>query len=352
MSDTVCCYGRWVPGVDGHRGTPWSASPRIIEVLGAHRPLLRSDALRPHPQSQTVSLPAAPQAWSPSARPGYDGYDRSASRRAARLSMKRIVWLTDPHLNFLRDEEVDSFLDRVAALERDAVLISGDIAESHNVVAYLERIADRLGAPIYFVLGNHDFYHGSIREVREKVAALSCRDPRLVWLSAADAIELTPRVGLVGHDGWADARLGDYERSLVMMNDYRLIAEFARMSKQERWPHLWREADAAAEHIRSVLPAALERFPRVVMLTHVPPFRDACWHNGQISDDEWLPHFTSKAMGDALVAIMREHPGRELIVLCGHTHGRGEARPASNIVVYTGAAEYGAPDIERILEFA
>ncbi len=139
---------------------------------------------------------------------------------------------------------------------------------------------------------------------------------------------------------WA---ITDYERSLVMMNDYRLIAEFARMSKEDRWPLLIAEAEAAAAHIRRVLPPALERFPHVVLVTHVPPFRDACWHQGAISDDEWLPHFTSKAMGDALLAIMRDHPTRRLTVLCGHTHGRGEARPAENMLVLTGGAEYGSP---------
>src|SRR5438093_2989908 len=47
-------------------------------------------------------------------------------------------------------------------------------------------------------------------------------------LSLHDALPifpLAPGVGLIGHDGWADAREGDYERSTVMMNDYRLIEE-------------------------------------------------------------------------------------------------------------------------------
>ncbi len=265
--------------------------------------------------------------------------------------MTRIAWLTDLHLNFLSGDAVDRFLARVAATRAEAVLISGDIAESQNVTEYLEWIASRLAGPIYFVLGNHDFYNGSIAGVRQAVAELCRRDERLIWLSTADVVPLTRDVGLVGHDGWADAQLGDYERSLVMMNDYRLIAEFARMSKEDRWPLLIAEAEAAAAHIRRVLPRALDRFSHVVLVTHVPPFREACWHEGEISDDEWLPHFTSKAMGDALLEIMRDHPTRQLTVLCGHTHGRGETRPAENMLVLTGGAEYGSPGIERVFEF-
>jgi 3',5'-cyclic-AMP phosphodiesterase len=266
--------------------------------------------------------------------------------------MKRIAWLTDLHLNFLAGEAVDAFLQRVASCDADALIISGDIAESTSLLQYLSWIADRIDRPIYFVLGNHDFYHGSIHRVREEVVSLCKRDSRLVWLGGVGPVELTSRVGLVGHDGWADARLGDYERSFVMMNDYRLIEEFAGVSKQQRWPLLKREADAAAAHIAEVLPPALARFPHALLVTHVPPFREACWHAGQISDDDWLPHFSSLAMGEAILKCMRAWPDRELTILCGHTHGRGEARPAPNVRVLTGAAEYGAPTIERILEFA
>ena len=52
-------------------------------------------------------------------------------------------------------------------------------------------------------------------------------------------------------------RLGKYEKSYVMMNDYRLIAELAPLSKEARWPVLKKLGDEAAAHIRRVLPIAL-----------------------------------------------------------------------------------------------
>lgn len=267
--------------------------------------------------------------------------------------MKRIAWLTDLHLNFLTAEELPVFWDRLAAAGADGVLISGDIAESRDVAYFLRKLADVAAAPVYFVLGNHDFYYGSIRGVRQQMTELCQRDPRLVWLNTAGVIELTPQVGLIGHDGWADARLGDYERSQVMMNDYVLIEEFAGVDKERRWPLLKAQADDAAAMIRQSLPQALQRFERVIFVTHVPPFRDACWHQGQISDNEWLPHFTSQAMGEALLDIMRHYPRRQLLVLCGHTHGQGEARLGEhqNIQVLTGGAVYCEPEIQRVFEF-
>ena len=97
---------------------------------------------------------------------------------------------------------------------------------------------------------------------------------------------------------------GDYERSLVMMNDYRLIAELASHGKPRAIDHSACVGRRAAQHIRELLPLALSRFDRVILATHVPPLREACWHEGRISDDEWAPHFTCKAMGDAILQII------------------------------------------------
>ncbi len=264
--------------------------------------------------------------------------------------MKRIVWLTDIHLNFVKPADVETYLDEVAAAKPDAVLLSGDISEAHDVTQYLAQMDERLRRPIYFVLGNHDFYFGSIRRVRDAVKQLCAERPNLFYLSDIDPIELTPTIGLVGHDGWADARIGDYERSYVMMNDYRLIEELAGFTKLDRWPVLKAMGDESAAHIRRVLPQALKRYSHVYLATHVPPLREACWHEGRTSDDEWAPHFTCKAMGDAILEIMRNHPHHQLTVLCGHTHGSGETQPQTNVTIYTGGAEYSQPSISRVFQ--
>jgi hypothetical protein len=84
----------------------------------------------------------------------------------------------------------------------------------------------------------------------------------------------------------------------------------------------------------------------------VPPFRESCWHKGKISDDDWLPHFACKAVGDVLLNAMRQWPDRQMTVLCGHTHSSGEALILPNLKVFTGAAEYGRPIVQTVLEIA
>ncbi len=264
--------------------------------------------------------------------------------------MSRLAWLTDVHLNFLGEDALESFLDEVRQARADAILLGGDIGEADSVVDYLARLDDAWDPPIYFVLGNHDFYRGSIQLVRQRASQLCKSRPKLHYLTTSRCFTLGPDVALVGHDGWADARVGNYERSVVMMTDYKLIAELAPFNKQQRQQALMALGDEAAEHIRQVLPTALANHQRVILLTHVPPLREACWYDGQISDDQWSPHFTCQAMGEAILDIMHDHADRELTVLCGHTHSPGRCQPLPNTEILTGGAEYGFPVVQRVLE--
>lgn len=260
----------------------------------------------------------------------------------------RIVWLTDIHLNFVQQDTVDLLINRIDQSDPSAVLIGGDIAESNDVVQWLVHLEDQLSCPIYFVLGNHDFYFSSIARVRAQIAELCRQRPRLVYLSQHDPVQLTADVGLVGHDGWGDARAGDFDGSPIILNDYTLIDDFREVEKPALRLRLEQLGEEAAGHIRRVLPAALDSFRQVFVLTHVPPFREACWHQGHTSDEHWAPHFTCQSVGEAVLASAKQHPDRRVTVLCGHTHSPGETSPLDNVTVLTGGAEYRRPDVTRI----
>jgi 3',5'-cyclic-AMP phosphodiesterase len=110
--------------------------------------------------------------------------------------------------------------------------------------------------------------------------------------------------------------------------------------------------DEAARHFEAVLQQAVAQYPNVIAATHVPPFKEAAWYDGKHSDDNYLPHFDCQAAGHAMRRIMQANPQSRLLVLCGHTHGSGEARILDNLQVLTGGAEYGRPEIQRVLDVA
>ena len=233
----------------------------------------------------------------------------------------------------------------------DALLLGGDIGEGDSVIQFLDELEVSLQIPIYFVLGNHDFYRGSIAGVRQAVARRVAASRWLRWLPVSGVVSLSDNTALVGHDSWADGRFGDFYRSGVMLNDYVLIAELRGLLKTELYAKLNALGDEAAEFLGRCVSEAFSQRRNVVVLTHVPPFRDACWHEGAISNDDWLPHFACRAVGDRLAALSGAHPGQSLTVLCGHTHSPGVVRILPNLVVYTGAAVYGSPIVQRVFEF-
>src|SRR5262249_21881803 len=147
----------------------------------------------------------------------------------------RLGWITDPHLNFVRPDKRYVLYDRLLEAKIEAMLVSGDIGESDSIGRFLAEMEQALAMPIYFVLGNHDFYRSSIREVRAKVAALAAGSHWLHWLPTSGIVQLTPGTALVGHDSWADGRLGDFFRSEVMLNDYILIDELRAPDKHQRF---------------------------------------------------------------------------------------------------------------------
>lgn len=266
--------------------------------------------------------------------------------------MPRITWLTDIHLEFLEPDMRVAFASQLAEDKPDIVLLGGDTGIASNFDSFLQILQTRLQRPIYFVLGNHDFYRGAIAKVRARAEQLTKSEPWLRWLRAQGIVESTSTTGLIGHDSWADGRLGNGVASQVELNDYFLIEELAGLSRQDRFRQLARLGDEAAEYFRHLLPQACPRFKDIILLTHVPPFREACWHEGKISNDEHLPHFACKAVGEALVSVMKERPECKLMVLCGHTHSAGVANILPNLQVKTGSAEYGRPRLQEVMMIA
>lgn len=269
----------------------------------------------------------------------------------------KLTWLTDIHLCFLEKADRLNFYHAVAATHSDAVLISGDIAEAPSVVDLLQEMVEQIQKPIYFVLGNHDYYKGTIKDVKDTMRILSQSQELLHWLPAVGAMTLIPGVLLVGVDGWADGRLGDYYNSRVSLNDNRYIVDLVQaqaLSKQHLLEKMQQLADSDANLLTEILSAELQNQQpqKIIILTHIPPFKEACCHKNKMSDNDWLPYFTCKAIGDVLLKFAKEYPDREFLVLAGHTHTKASYQPLENLMVKVGVAENFHPEIQEVFRIA
>jgi predicted phosphohydrolase len=263
----------------------------------------------------------------------------------------KLGWLSDIHLNFLDQPQVRRFFRKLAACDVDGWLVGGDIGEARSVGGFLRLFETELPCKTYFVLGNHDFYGGSLAGVQAVVRRLVAPSDRLVWLTESEPQVLAGGIAVVGEDGWADGRFGNAQGTPVELNDFFVIEELTGLSRPKLVKELNALGDQAAARLAPKLAAAAAASRHVVVLTHVPPFREAAWHEGRPSDDDWVPWFACRATGEAILACARDCPATKFLVLCGHTHGAGVHFPAANVTVRTAGAAYGSPAVQGVFPF-
>ena len=228
----------------------------------------------------------------------------------------RVAWATDLHLDAADRSDVEVWCDHVSRSGVTALLLGGDISEARDLAQWLRFLNSRLGIPIFFVLGNHDYYGSDIATVRDAMRRL--KGDQLCYLPEAGRVQLHPDVALVGHGGWGDCCIGAVD-DFQVLTDYLAIRDLGEtIDREDLLGEFFKRAalrtalralgDDAAKTLRPDLLVAARTSATVLVVTHVPPFRESCWHRGTISEETWLPGFTCKAMGDLLISVADSHP--------------------------------------------
>lgn len=259
----------------------------------------------------------------------------------------KILHATDIHLDHGSDSTVRKFLNRVNEENADVFLLGGDFAQGNNIEQYLRKILTAIRIPVYFVLGNHDYYYGSIQGVRDTVKEILKDFDHAHYLTTSGSIHLTDNICLIGHDAWGDARNGNLN-SDVELTDFSDIADLKYINRHYTRPlfieKLNQLGDEAANYIQTELQSVYAAlYKTILVLTHVPPFTEACFFNGKPQDDNWNPYFSCKALGDVLRSQALNHQDRSFLVLSGHTHGKGDVKILPNLRSIVNPARYGQP---------
>ncbi|MEP6903024.1 MAG: metallophosphoesterase [Actinomycetota bacterium] len=257
--------------------------------------------------------------------------------------MKQLAWATDIHLDRLTERDYLEYKEYLQELNPDCLIISGDIAEGEVVCKSLKDFNDSFDFPIYFVLGNHDFYFSGFAEVEENVRALIKESGNLNWLSESGIVQLNDSTALIGVEGWGDARNGTLNLSEGTTRDVMSIADYKGLSRVEIGELLKSKGDRYAEILRPVLFEAVKNFQKVIFVTHVPPFVEVCFDRSlRICGEFKLPFYTCKVIGDMLLEVMTENPSCQMTVLCGHTHEKADTKILENLRVRVKESGYGS----------
>ncbi len=262
--------------------------------------------------------------------------------------MTTLLWITDPHFNFLGASAWSYFKHRLAFYPKEVPLvITGDIAESRDFSRYLKELEQDRN--VYFVLGNHDFYGDSIAAARDCARS---RPGYLEWRN--EPVRLSDTACLVGVDGWYDFNEGAGADTQLRMSDWGVITDFKDKSMLSIAKMSALLAKQSAKLALKKLELAFAKYKTVYLATHVPPFLGASLSPRRLpSDKDWAPVMVNTALGEALRSVRLD---KFVHVLCGHTHteahmvvpvnGLGAGR--ANVKVSAGRANYGEVFIEEL----
>lgn len=284
----------------------------------------------------------------------------------------------------------DYYNKRIVEDEIDAILITGDISTRKYLEQHLLFLESNIKAPIYFVLGNHDYY-GDKDVLDGNSRAVAKRIGNGVVLTYATekptVLSLDKKVAIVGTDGWYDGEYASFYKSDLFMTDFTLIGNFGNIFKRvvkteikkgDFYPRFSGTNNAAefSYHVEKGLPGYLGReFKRTakkfteilennvenilktqtdvndfVILTHVAPFMENSIYKDKMSDGDWMPYFSNKSLGDYLISLAQKNQDKNFVVLCGHSHGQATNQVLPNLVCHTTSAEYREIYAGRIIE--
>lgn len=256
-------------------------------------------------------------------------------------SMDNLLWITDAHLDHLPETKKEAWFEKLAQSPADMLLLGGDTANSRSFSRMLDRIKEAFPGKVALVAGNHDYYHSSISEFRAELTRLH-RAGMIVFEPGcqSEPLQLAGGVHLCGSGGWGDASAGCADASRMELNDEHLITELRTGYLTARLRELGNES---AKHLQTQLAAVPEGASCVIVLTHVPPWPEATWHEGRKSDAWALPRFCWHAGGNVISQAAQQMPDTQFIVLCGHTHSDGIFK-MGNITCHTAGSAYGRID--------
>ena len=108
------------------------------------------------------------------------------------------------------------------------------------------------------------------------------------WLPETGLVQLNKDTLLLGEDCWADGLYSNYTDSRVMLNDSRIIQELREgniIGKYQLPDAMQKLADSDAERLNKNLQLATQNnLPKkIIVLVHVPPFKESCMHEGQVA---------------------------------------------------------------------
>jgi uncharacterized protein len=94
----------------------------------------------------------------------HEGYSTGVTQLQIAGAPDGVVFIADPHLRESNSDQIRETIDRINALHPSLVLIGGDFTCAGEEDLLLQEVWGGIDAPVYAVLGNHDYQTGMSAE--------------------------------------------------------------------------------------------------------------------------------------------------------------------------------------------
>lgn len=247
------------------------------------------------------------------------------------------IWATDIHLNYFTDEYICNFGKALAKeYKAKGLIISGDISLGNKLERNLKTLSSAVQMPIYYVLGNHDYWYSSFSEVDHLTDKLSA-DNSLIDLNKS-LIKINEDTILIGFTGWYDCRFGKIN-SEISMSDWSKISDYKDqdpISVSQKRSSFYSSFKERALSLQDL------GVKNQIIVTHFPPFEKLI--KGK---KDAKPFYGSSDSGNMLLALGNHY--NKLICLSGHTHSKASYH-LNNLSCYVGEACRGKPSLAGIID--
>lgn len=285
-----------------------------------------------------------------------------------------IVHISDIHLNFCdankigenistaykaRQKLLKSINDNISK-GGEIILLTGDISESPTLTSEVFWLSENLKRPLYYVLGNHDFYHSDFRtgEIFANCANKFIKlDQQIIYLPARDFVKLNADTILLGFNGLYDCRnfkrneLEDFIDGIQIQNDFQYNKNLKEIydlceSYENKLKLVQYYADNEVNIFEQKLLKLIKtnefsNINKIIIATHVPPIY---YKNPNVKYEYDLPGFDSnKKFLELLCKYSEEYKSIQFTVFCGHNHYGGYSK-LDNLEIFCKKSQYGYPD--------
>lgn len=246
------------------------------------------------------------------------------------------LWATDLHLNYFDDKYITNFGKFLSSkYQAKGFIISGDISLGNKLERNLKTLSNAIQMPIYYVLGNHDYWYSSFNEIDKLTKSLN--DNSLINLNLSH-LQINSKTILIGFDGWYDCSFGEIDTK-IQMTDWVRIKEFQnqdpiKISKKRSASYL--------SFLDRALSFKNQGITNQIVVTHIPPFEQLIKNKKTAK-----PFYGSSISGQILSKLSNDFD--KIICLSGHTHNKASYQQ-DNLLCYVGEACRGKPSLAGLLD--